>query len=57
METKLFFSPFASPYTLDEDTKFRAFYTGEPFHYVQKRIIGYTVSAQKVRDCLISTAS
>lgn len=33
--------PFSSPYTLDEDIKFRKFYTGDPLHYVQKRVIGY----------------
>jgi hypothetical protein len=33
--------PFSGPYTLNEDIKFRKFYTGEPLHYVQKRVIGY----------------
>jgi len=44
MATKAFSIPFISPYTLDEDIKFRKFYTGEPLHYVQKRVIGYTAN-------------
>jgi len=44
MATKPFFIPFTSPYTLDENIKFRAFYSGEPLHYVQKRVIGYTAN-------------
>jgi hypothetical protein len=39
--TTPFSIPFGSPYNLDEDIKFRTFYTGEPLHYVQKRVIGY----------------
>ena len=44
MATKPFSIPFTNPYTLDEDIKFRAFYTGEPLHYVQKRVIDYTAN-------------
>lgn len=33
---------FSSPYTLDENIEFRAFYTGELLHYVRNRVIGYT---------------
>jgi hypothetical protein len=39
--TTPFSIPFSSPYTLDKDIGFRKFYTGEPLHYVQKRVIGY----------------
>jgi hypothetical protein len=46
MATKPFSIPFTGPYTLEEDIKFiiRAFYTEEPLHYVQKRVIGYTAN-------------
>lgn len=44
MAIKPFSIPFTSPYTLDADINFRAFYTGEPLHYVQKRGIGYTIN-------------
>ena len=39
--TTPFYIPFSSPYTLDEDIKFRSFYTGEPLPYVKKRVMGY----------------
>ena len=39
--TTLFSIPFSNPYTLDEDIKFRSFYTGEPISYVKKRVVGY----------------
>jgi hypothetical protein len=36
--------PFSSPYTLEEDTNFSAFYTGKPLPYVNSRVIGYNAS-------------
>jgi hypothetical protein len=43
MATTIPFSiPFGSPYTLNEDIEFRAFYPGEALHYVRNRVIGYT---------------
>jgi hypothetical protein len=36
-----FFIPFSSPYSLDEDIDFRAFYQGEALDYVKNRVIGY----------------
>jgi hypothetical protein len=42
--TTPFSIPFSSPYTLDEDIKFRSFYTGEPLPYVKKRVMGYTAN-------------
>jgi len=42
--TTPFSIPFSSPYTLDEDIKFRTFYTGEPLPYVKKRVMGYNAN-------------
>jgi len=42
--TTLFSIPFSSPYTFDENIKFRAFYNGQSLCYVKNRVISYNAN-------------